>query len=199
MNIPTGFGQVNLIYAGTAYPRGAQVTFGFGNEEDLSPDDVATAIAGFWFTQFGGVTSDICSLQKIKVKLGPNDTGPETTLEPALLGANSSQPLPNQVAVLSRKITASGGRHNRGRSFWPGATEGQTDGAGKLSAAALSDWQDAVNGFWVACGAADFPWFILHEDELVPPTAVTNIQVDQLMASQRRRLRKVGGRRRVTP
>lgn len=199
MIIPTGYAQVNLRFTGNGYPRGAEVTYGVDNTgSTLTAEAIAGEALAAWVTWIKGAQSIACVLKEVYVKLGPNATGADFTLSSGVSGDLADNCLPCQVAVLARKLTASGGRINKGRWFWPGATEDQTDGAGLLNTGGLDDWSGAVAGFWAAHGTADLPVVLLHSDAGDTPTPVTNVQTQQQMASQRRRLRKVGGRR-TTP
>lgn len=193
MEIPTGFSQVNVRFEGNGYTRGAEVVFGVDNDAALSPAALAAFVSTEWQLSLLGLQGTAITLREIKVKNGPTDTGPEATISVGEPGTDAGNTLPPNSAVLVKKLTALGGRMHTGRMFFPGATETQTDGAGKLTTSALSDYQDGFDAFFTAMSGGDLPVALLHTDATTPDL-LTSFQVMQLMASQRRRLRRVGGR-----
>lgn len=190
MIIPAGFGQANFIYSGNGYLRGAEVTIGFDDNTGDTPADIAATLIGIHTATITPVQGLACELLTVKVKLGPNATGPEATVGAGVNGTEAGNTLPPNIGVLMTKQTAVGGRKNKGKSFWPGATEAQTDGAGKLNAGAITDWLSAVQDFYDALVTATAPMVILHSDVLDTPTAVIGVTVSQLMVQQHRRLRR---------
>lgn len=197
MLIPTGYGQVNFIFGGNGFPRGAQVALGFLDTAGDDPAVEATALATCWGDNMSAVQSTNITLQFVKVKQGPTDTGPESTIATAVDGTVVSNPLPPNVAVLAKKVTTSGGRKNLGKMFIPGACESQTDGAGLLTSSALTAFNSAVAGLLADMATADLPMRILHTDATTP-TEVTALVCQQLMAQQHRRIRRSSGHR-ATP
>lgn len=190
MEIPVGYSQVNLIYNATNWRENPEVVFGLQNIPDDDPVDIANALTDPWIDNLTPVTSEQLSLYKIRVKNGPIDTGPFIEVSVGEPGTIASQALPNQACVLMRKNTALGGKKHRGRSFWPGGCENQTDGAGLLTDAALLAWQGAVEDFYIAVSAAGYQPVLLHTLGTDTPTPITTVIVQQLLATQRRRLRK---------
>jgi hypothetical protein len=194
MIIPVGFGQANLFFTGDDCPRGAQVTFGFSNDTPLSALDAAGVIAGIAASDLMPQFSSAVTLEQVKVKLGPNDTGDEALVAAGVAGSVSGDGYSPQVAALVVKQTALGGREGRGHMFLPGLYEGASTGAGRFAATPLSNWQDTVDSFLDDLSSAAVPMYLLH-NSATAPTAVQALQVAPLFASQRRRIRKVGGRR----
>jgi len=110
-------------------------------------------------------------------------------------GASRTLPAPN-TALLVRKVTARRGRRAQGRFFLPGLVGNNNfSEAGLLTpehmtsmSTVLSDWYNAI------IDAGMLP-VILQGDEgstppLDPPPPVTSFQVQQRLATQRRRLRQ---------
>lgn len=193
MIIPTGFAQVNLVFDGSGYTRGAQVVFGVDNNAAVDAADLAALVIASAVTDIMGVMGTAIALKEVKVKLGPNATGGEATVAAGDEGTATGNTLPPQSAVLSKKITALGGQLHSGRAFWPGATENQTDGAGQLTDTALGEWQDALDAFYDHLVADDIPPVLLHSDATTPD-AILAFSVSRLMATQKRRIRRVGSR-----
>lgn len=196
--IPTGYAQVNVMFDGNGYTRGAQTTFGVKNNATLTAGDLAGVVIGLWSTNVIPVQGADINFKECKVKLGPNSTGGEAVVSAGVPGSVVGNTLPPNVAVLSRKVTALGGRAHNGRLFVPGATESQTDGAGQLNNAALTAWGDALDGFFDDMATGDLPLYLLHHDATGPDILLA-FSTQRLMATQKRRLRRAGGRRTPTP
>lgn len=197
MVIPTGYAQVNYVFGGPAQPRGSQVTHGVqlvGGSPLVTPQDVAAFAKTTWETTLGTLQISGVKFIEARVKFGPNASGGDATVTSGMDGGKSSSGEAPQVAVLIRKRTALGGRTGRGRMFVPGAPE--TDVVnGSLQGGALTQWEDTADDFLAAWNTAQAPMVILHTEGTAGPVIVTDFEVQALTATQRRRLRKVGGRR----
>jgi len=198
--IPTGYAQANLFFVGAGVPRNAQLAIGLQNTVPGTPLALAGVVADAFTAVDGPLTqmSETVTLEKIKVKLGPNATGAEATLAVGTAGGQALEPLPPNVSVLVNKLNATGGKKNAGKIFWVGVPEAATDGGGLLTPTWLGDLQDAMDIFLGALSGEDAPMVILHNDSTTP-TEVTSLSVQQRLATQKRRLRRAGGRRAVTP
>lgn len=194
--IPVGFGQVNFFFTGAGYARGAQVVMGFSNDGPSGALGAAEAFAENWVTNILPEQATDITLDQVKVKLGPNDTGDEAVSSVGEAGTNAGQGYSPQVAALITKVTLLGGREGRGRIFFPGLLEASTDGLGKLTAATKNSLDVAFASFKLQASDDDLPIFLLH-NSATAPTALEGFDTVQLLATQRRRIRKVGGRRAV--
>jgi hypothetical protein len=192
MLIPAGFAQVNLIFIGNAVPRGAQIVFGVENTTPSSPVEIAQEVGQAWIDEVMPFQSDQISLGSVKAKRGPNATGAEATVSFGDVGGQSSHSLPPNATGLVTKLTVLGGRKHKGRMNIPGLTENQTDGAGYLTPAALAALQGGLDAFLTEIVADVFPMVVLHSDATAPDT-VTDLVAQQLMATQKRRIRRTGG------
>ncbi len=198
MVIPEHYAQVNLIFQGEAVPRGAQLTFGIDNTvHDSTPSDVAAIAAVAWGDTLSTVTLDTLTLAAVKVKEGPNDTGPEGTFPQNDPGSQSAAAESPQVALIVTKQSLLGGKKNRGRWFLPAVRESYVDDAGNVDGAGGAAIQAQLDAFLAALADADVPMVILHNDPLDAPTPVTALALTSKAGTQRRRLRKVGGRRKA--
>lgn len=198
MNIPPGFAQANLLFEGIAAPRGAQLAIGVQLEAGttnpvLVGRDVYDAFQG---TMLLELDNDL-TMTGCKVKIGPNDLGPDGTYFETNVGGVNSLAVSPQVALLVKKVTALGGRANKGRMFIPGIVENWTDGAGVVSPATQASADTALAAFLAAIALSETMtgMVILHNAIELTPTPVTQLKTDGRVATQRRRLRKVGGRR----
>ncbi len=200
MNIPPGFAQVNLNFNGTAAPRGAQVTFGVDNSSlDSGPAFIATTMLTQWASHMLAQQSSNITLASCRVKLGPNDTGLDAVVSLGTAGSVSAESVEPQVALLVSKVTASGGRQNRGRLFIPGIPDVVFGSNGQVVGSALTAYPPILTDWLADIDTAGFPMVILHNSVEATPTPVVDLAMQLTCASQRRRIRKVGGRRRVIP
>jgi hypothetical protein len=187
MEIPVGFAQLNYIFEGTAAPQGAQVTIGL-DPVSSDPIDVAELAFNLWVTHLKGNTSANLNLVGTLVKMGPNESGNfhlRSSIEPGGVGGDCDPP---NTAFLIKKVTAIGGRRGRGRLFYPGVFSANTSNGGLIDGGTLSaiqaDWDD-----WQAGAvSASIPPVLLHADS-TPPTPILSFDVQQKVATQRRRLR----------
>jgi hypothetical protein len=81
--------------------------------------------------------------------------------------------------------------------FLPIVGEANTDSGGMLSTASRNAWQTAVTGWLNDLALRNVPMVLLHNQVEIVPTPVTALVVDPRVATQRRRLRKVGSRRTI--
>lgn len=110
-------------------------------------------------------------------------------------GAASGTYLPQNTAVLVQKRSALGGRKNRGRMYVPFcASEGSVDNVGNIDSTDLGVLQGLADDFLASLLDADpgpaLPMVILHSVSSETPTTVTELRVDPVIATQRRRLRR---------
>jgi hypothetical protein len=184
--------SVQLQHAGLS--RAAYLTFGT-NPTATDPFVVATEIA----TALGvspGLKTTIDSnvtITNIRVSLGTDGTVDivgafGVSIACTLSGAS----LPPNNAVLVHKQTARGGRRGRGRLFLPWAiVNTATDEAGLIATGSVTTLQTAMTAFHSALGANNNPMVLLHDPGVTAagaPDVVTNLVVDQLISTQRRRL-----------
>lgn len=106
-------------------------------------------------------------------------------------GAPALQTLPPNVSVLYRKRTGIAGRTNRGRFYMPpfGLAESSVDQAGVIAPLDYGTLQDNADTMMSTWAGLDAHPVVLHSDPVLTPTEVTSLNVDQLVATQRRRIR----------
>lgn len=191
--IPEGFGRATLLFRYIASQRSQAITFGFGDDPSVSPNQNATDIRSAWITTFiPAALSSLYSLYGVQVTInrgsGPM-TGQNMTPSP---GTGAQEVAPPNVAVLMTKETAEGGRANRGRVYLPNGytNEVSTNGAGVIDAGFVTSTQTRWTNFIAALVTAGLPMMILHPADGPEPTPVTGGIVQGLVATQRRRLRK---------
>jgi hypothetical protein len=112
-----------------------------------------------------------------------------------MVGTHNVPKLPQNCALLVKKQTALGGRQNRGRFFLPGMlTEEGVNNVGVIAAGDRQSYQNKASSMLtsLAVGPLIAPMVILHNDTPTPvpdPTPVTSLYVDNVISTQRRRLR----------
>lgn len=191
--IPDGCSQINLKFTGTAVPLGAQCTFGVDHGEATT----AATIGGLVLEALeASALIEQCSkfvgVSSILIKMGPNQTGQMAEIPAAEVGVGLDPAVAPNTSVLIRKSTSLGGRMNSGRMFIPGISETVVSEAGMLSGGAHTAWQVAAENFLEALQTKGVPMVLLHSSSQIQglPLAVTSLQVDNRVATQRRRLRR---------
>lgn len=196
MLIPEDFCQVNLIFGGTGLPQGGQVVFGVHPTDPVawSVQSVATDVLNAWNTS--GIKAELASsttMTGILVKAGPNATGASGLFAGAGANTNAGVGAAPNTTYLVGKNTDAGGRSGRGRMFLPGVPEVNVNEAGVVSPAAVTALQTKVSAFLTALLTNDTPMVLLHGGPSAPittPLDVTSLSVSNVVATQRRRLRR---------
>lgn len=109
-------------------------------------------------------------------------------------GTNGIQPPTPNVAVIVKKVTSLGGREGRGRFFMPPflIDEGDVTPRGMIDPTLLADIQARADEFYdqIVSNISPGGPVLFHADPLVTPTVIDSFQVEPLVATQRRRLRR---------
>jgi hypothetical protein len=189
--IPEGYAQASFRFALNADPEEMFVTCGFalaGSTPTILANDCADAM---WAALNGGAACcDQYTFRGVRLRVGPGPPYALTEAPRNLVGTWSVAPLPQNVAILVRKNTASAGREHRGRMYFPPilAGEGDVSANGMIS----SVLQAGIAPFMAALFANLDP-VILHDAAQLggapAPTPITQFVLDQRVATQRRRLR----------
>jgi hypothetical protein len=138
-------------------------------------------------------TTAATSLEKVEGHfgtIGDGDLIVESTNAP-IDGGFSSECCPSNCAVLVRKLSALGGRKNRGRLFYPDVPKTHVNQNGIMDSSWTSQLQSDFEDFFTAVsdvtGLEDGVLF--HSDELDAPTELIGLKVQRQIATQRRRMR----------
>ena len=190
MIIPDGYAQINLKFLWPDSSQRAEVVFGVALDDvGLDPHTTAQAVQNaYGDAGLEQVQGEDISLDTILCKFGPNATGGSFELGVGQAGTLTGGLTTPQNSLLVSKVTLHGGRHGRGRSYWPGTQEGVWDNFGNLDAGARETFQSKFDDFVTALVSADIPMYLLHGDDVTTPFAVTSLLVQPLIATQRRRL-----------
>jgi hypothetical protein len=193
--IPAGAAQINYVFGGIAAPTGAEITIGFDGVAGVpyTPTQLAELAEDSWTTNLRPRTVDDVTLETIRVKFGPNETGPSTELAVNLAGSVSANTAAPNTSYLIHKNTALGGRRGRGRMYYPGVNEIEVDEGGTVLAAVVTAWNTALAAYLTQMEAGGGDVVVLHAAGIssVPvPTPILSLSVDNRVATQRRRLRR---------
>jgi hypothetical protein len=191
--IPIGSAHVALHLAFSGDPEQMITTFGVNIESTPSPSDLA-ALATLFHTSFDDQLVDEMTLVAAKATVGTSGDPiiVETVLD--LQFSAAGNPLIPNTAVLLKKVTGLGGRHQRGRMYVPGYRAESVFSYGVIDPTNLLALQGAADAFLAGIPGATGPWIemvLLHTDTApsTTPTEVTQLVAQARLASQRRRLR----------
>lgn len=191
MIIPPGFANVQVV---GVTPGGREWLTACGcvieawDPTDL--DDVFTSylVGEDWITN---ILADDYGVNAVRVVVGTSDPTSPITYEQTgnVVGSSGAGATPN-TALLLTKQTNAGGRHGRGRGFFPGPTESTVGDDGHIVGDLAAD-PTPITTFWpdlfgfLNLGDA----VLLHADEEHEPNEITTFGLSSLVATQRRRLR----------
>lgn len=164
--------------------RKAANTFAVSSEESLSA--VATALHDAWDDEImPSLTDDVVHTVTRVATIDGTGFAEATGTE---AGGETSDPISPNVAYLIKKSVLD--RSRGGRWFLPGATEGQVDGKGQVSAAKQTELNSALL-LWHSTVATDVGDVLMLDNvRPIPNSWVVNaFTCDPIASTQRRRLR----------
>lgn len=202
--IPPGFAHVAVELRHENDPDPWYVTFGVSTEFSGADPELIGETAMYAFHQgFQATMSPDLDVTGCAVTIGQDGGEPIITFvtpTTALGGSANDARLPQNCALLVRKNTNAGGRRNKGRMFVPGVlAEGAVSSTGIIDPGAVATYQGYAVAFYVALNdgipgpaATSIPMFLLHStgiSAVIDPTEVSSLTVDNVISTQRRRLR----------
>lgn len=192
--VPEGYGIASLNYTLVGDPQPMSVTFGVFSNGGPPPDELAATIDGV------ATTSGFCTATRLND--GYTYVGVEvrymapggfiTYVEGnSVEGTRPQSPVISNTSVLVKKVTQLGGRRNQGRMYLPAAyaSVAETTAAGGLLSDALTALQEVATDFKEALLTADIDMVLFHSEAPTEPTLITGLQVQPILATQRRRMR----------
>lgn len=190
-NIPSGYCNVLIPATAGFLQNGAAVTFGVENNTIFTvPEPIAELVWDAFDSSVRPFLDSSVTWGPVHVQVGlPGgiSSGDGTSSD---IGGATIESVPSNTAVLVRKHSAQPGRGGRGRYFWPcAANEADVSEGGLWNQASVDNFQDGQDDFLIALNAADLPMVILHAGAGTPAT-VTTLNTQQLLATQRRRMRR---------
>lgn len=194
--IGPGFAQANVPYTHTGLGRKAEVTLGLdvsdaGGDYGTLADNVHFALNDFHTAHLD-----------TEVVVGPvtllvgQDTGPPVSFDGSTSdsGGVTAASQPANCALLVKKVTAAGGRKNRGRWYFPWClADSEVDELGFIDVTV----RNAIAGLFddafdlMATQTPPVVPVILHATSVPDPTPLTAFVVETQIATQRRRLARL--------
>lgn len=180
--IPAGYSECSFIMQQNDTLQPAVCTVGFHTDDP----DTGALIATSWETDMLAEMNNSFTYKQFRMVVAG---GTLLTLPFNTPGAGGGSGTSPQVSYLIQKLTASPGRKNRGRFYYPGCDETSVDADGRVSSGKLGGlgtmllaWEDTLAGIPVDP-------VILHHDATAP-TVIVSFQPESVVATQRRRLRR---------
>jgi len=193
--IPVGYGQARAVYLRVGASRASVVTWGY-DYPTVNPsthaNDIYVRMTNTNRPCLAANMSTDWSFLGVQVT-EMTDTGELSGQYMNTVTGTSALPaLPPNCAVLINKSTAAGGRRNRGRMFVPPVfpSEGNFSAAGQINSTQLAQLQTWWDGLYGDLNALGLGMVVLHQNPPYTPTIVGSLEVNALLATQRRRLRK---------
>lgn len=193
MPIPVGFAECWMRWEIVGDPEGMYTHFGFKVAAGPFTQANADAMLDHTNTIWGPASSSAYSLAGGHVLVGTEEGALRYDRRTLTAGTAPLQALPANCTYLIQLKTGLAGRRNRGRMYPPAVPESDVDSLGKLSTAVGSrlDTVRVKLETLAAGGIANTNiqgFYILHSNELIPPTLVTAVIPIGSVATQRRRL-----------
>jgi hypothetical protein len=181
---------MSVVHIGGGIVGEAIWTLGFDNNAGDTPQEIADNMKiNFAALDYGDLLSSQVTCSAIRVKLGPDETGPSAEATAIVAGSVGGEPAPANCAALVHKTTLLGGRKGRGRFFVPGLATTALGDDSELDPTYQTNLEAFVLGLSSVMVLASLPAHLLHSDA-TSPTAIEALVVDPKLATQRRRMRR---------
>lgn len=197
-SIPAGFLESTFNFALAGSTHQMSWTIGWDDADFASNDAETEATELYGFFTGSGKPYTAANIVAGWTFLGVSvvhqlESGPTSfELVSPVVGTAATAPLTPNVAILWNKITALGGRRNRGRAFIPpyAPGEGSVDGLGVINSGVVSATQTLYDASFVAAASGGYEAVLFHQTAPFTPTPIVNFVMQPLVATQRRRLRR---------
>ena len=192
IQIPETHWNTHFLFTLTGDPE--PMSFAIGAQIDITGADAQTYSDDAYVAFSGGYGAPNWYAQWtfLGVRVEAQDGFVAETLIPLVGTGGSLGTVTQNVSVLVKKITGLPGRKNHGRCYFPpiSLAEADVNNVGIISATPLSVIQTNWNGFISALeGSGEISRLDLLHSGSDDPTEITSFQVEQQVATQRRRLR----------
>lgn len=196
IKIPEGYSNVSLLFTCDGSPKEKVTSFGVLSLDLSTPTAVEIADIVYPLCIASGrpfaTTGMLNNWAFLGVSVSQTVDGFPVIGQhlSTVLGTAGGQTPPSNVALLVKKVTGSGGRHNRGRMYVPpcGVASTGLDASGNYLSGGQGAQQLKWTQLYTALIAAELVPQLFHSDD-TPPTPVTGFSVESQMATQRRRMR----------
>lgn len=209
--VPQGYGRAILSLQLTGDPEPMAVTIGLKDQDPVlnTPNEIAAELADAFGDEIMPEVTNVMTLTQCEVYLQrdgdswtptPPDIGVATV---AVVGSEVGTAAVQNTAYLIHKRSTDSGRRGRGRWYLPGVAEGDVSAVGAVGAGRIASLNLALTAFLARFGAGaltDVQAVILHgvADPAIEsppvgfpdPSVITSMNVDPIVATQRRRLRR---------
>lgn len=191
--IPEGFGTCTWVMTVPGDPDPYTCGFGFHAISSSAAETATDDFYDAWADNILVGQANFVTLARTDVLY--NDGDPDNLLvfthDGSATGSGTGGYLPQNNAMLIRKVSGLAGRKNRGRIYVPyAASEDATDNYGNIGGAALSDQQGRADAFLSdATSLTPVYGLVILHSAAGDPTDLTNLSVQGRIATQRRRLR----------
>lgn len=192
IEIPPGYGQAKLIFSLAGDVEEMVSTFGFDHSLNAVPGYYADAIRLLWIANFtAGDLSNAYSFLGVECTVNTGGVLHTGESRVTTAGGLAGAPLPQNCALLLKKVTNAGGREGRGRMYLPAGylPEGSVSSIGVVDPSAVTAYQTKATDFLGDMDTAGHAMVLLHGDPTNTPDEVTGLTVDRIIATQRSRLR----------
>jgi hypothetical protein len=196
---PTGFAAVIHSMTLLGDPEPMAITYGVGFDGPLpvaQAQNACNALRSAFTDNMSNIIATGYAHKQTEMIVG-GFTPPLVYLDPTpVVFTGTINPLPQNSALLVQKRSALIGRRHRGRLYIPGVNEVEVAPNGVVSPALLAAYNSALQSWLTAIRNITevLDMFILHtQAPLAPappePTRVSTLVADDVIATQRRRLR----------
>jgi hypothetical protein len=196
-NVPAGYGLIRIRLLCPVGVGRAAALFGVKLTGTPTAAAVANEVGNIYSGNIGARVSSLATVQDCQATINNGGTLTQSTFVIGTAGGGGAIPVAPNVAVLIKKNSGIIGKHNRGRMYVPyvQGNDFVTEND-HLNPTQLSAWQGVVNTFFTSLspGTTVSNIVLLHRNAALTPVVVTSMTVEQLVASQRRRLRKAAHR-----
>lgn len=191
LNLPDGYAEVTLVFSLAGDPERMTCAFGVNAAAADSLPAIVAEFENEFSSWMAGWSSDY-TLVEVAGRLNNGGTILEETVVSNTVGGATAAVLPQNSAILVRKVTGVSGRMNRGRAYFPPGRLAEVDvsATGMIDPADITVIQGELDNLYddlVADTSID-ALVVLHTT-LDTPTVVTALQLQPQIATQRRRLR----------
>lgn len=182
--IPAGFAECSFVHQQNDTLQAAICTLGVNTDDPT----VLSTIGGLWQTNMLAEMNNSFTYVQFRAVVTGGTIVIDPYLQPGAGGGSGTSP---QVSYLYRKHTLVPGRKFRGRMYYPGCDETSVDADGRVSSGKTTGLNNQATAFISALGALGTPVvpYVLHHDATAP-TAINSITAENVVATQRRRLRR---------
>lgn len=196
--MPLGAKEATFVFTIEGNTRTVTTAIGIADLDVISPRtnlELATLIRENWSATARPFSTanlpTVYSLANVTVveqtALGPVSV----SAGPPVVGIGGQSVVPINCALLVVKETGVGGRRNKGRMFVPPFLPGesQVDTNGNLVAGVVPTLQALIDSAFDDDTADDIAHVLFHQTGDPTPTGITNLVLDNQIATQRRRMR----------